>query len=62
MVTPNIGRQIAVARFKALLPFFLKNVFLSDPDRGSELEMAIWQLVVVLVLVGTIRSEFIDEW
>ena len=60
-----MGRQIAVARFKALLPFFLQNVFLSDPDRGSELEMAIWQLVVVLVvlvLVGTIRSEFIDEW
>ena len=51
-----------MARFKALLPFFLQNVFLSDPDRGSRLEMAIWQLVVVLVLVGTVRSEFIDEW
>ena len=53
-----------MARFKALLPFFLQNVFLSDPDRGSGLEMAIWQLVVVLVLVGTVRSdsEFIDEW
>ena len=51
-----------MARFKALLPFFLQNVFLSD--RGSGLEMAIWQLVVVLVLVGTVRSdsEFIDEW
>ena len=54
-----------MARFKALLPFFLQNVFLSDPDRGSGLEMAIWQLVVVLVvlvLVGIVRSEFIDEW
>ena len=51
-----------MARFKALLPFFLQNVFLLDPDPGSGLEMAIWQLVVVLVLVGTVRSEFIDEW
>ena len=34
--------------------------FRNDPDRGSDLESAIWQLLVVLVL-GRVRSEFIDE-
>ena len=46
-------------------------IFLSDPYRGSNLEWAIWQfvlvllvalvLVVVVAVVGTVRSEFIDE-
>ena len=39
-------------------------LFLSDSDRGSDLESAIWQFVVVVVLLlllGAVRSEFIDE-
>ena len=43
--------------------------FLLDPNRGSHLESAIWQFVVVfvvlvvfvLLLLGRVRSEFIDE-
>ena len=41
----------------------LYRVFLSDPDRGSDLELAIWQFfdVLLLVFLGMVRSEFIDE-
>ena len=35
--------------------------FRNDPDRGSDQESAFWQLLVVLVL-GRVRSEFVDEW
>ena len=39
---------------------------LSDPDLVSDLESAIWQFVValvvlVIILLGIVRSEFIDE-
>ena len=38
---------------------FACTILLSDLDRGSDLESAIWQFVVVLVLLlGTVRSEF----
>ena len=35
--------------------------FRNDPDRGSDIESAIWQLLVVLVLVVG-RVKFMNEW
>ena len=39
--------------------YTLYRVFLSDPDRGSDLELAIWQFfdVLLLVFLGMVRSE-----